>query len=122
MRLIVDMNLSPQWVDLLVAHGHEAVHWMHLGAATAPDTAIMQAAREQGAIVFTHDLDFGALLAASREQAPSVLQLRMTDVLPEACGATVLAALRQFEAELTEGAFLTLDPRGLRARLLPLRP
>jgi len=121
MRLIVDMNLSPQWVEVLRTHGHEAVHWSAIGAATAPDTTIMAAARDQGAVVFTHGLDFGALLAAGAS-APSVLQLRGGDVLPEACGPAVIAALHQFRAALERGAFVTLDMNRRRARLLPLRP
>lgn len=28
MRFLVDMNLSPRWVDFLAAAGCEAVHWM----------------------------------------------------------------------------------------------
>ena len=38
MKLLVDMNLSPIWVDRLVRHGLEAVHWSTIGAATAPDS------------------------------------------------------------------------------------
>ena len=37
MKLLVDMNLSPSWVDRLARHGFEAVHWSTIGAATAPD-------------------------------------------------------------------------------------
>ena len=27
MKLVVDMNLSPEWLPFLHAHGFEAVHW-----------------------------------------------------------------------------------------------
>jgi hypothetical protein len=37
-KLLVDMNLSPSWVDRLARHGFEAVHWSTIGAATAPDS------------------------------------------------------------------------------------
>ena len=36
MKLLVDMNLSPSWVDRLVRHGFEAVHWSTIGGPT-PD-------------------------------------------------------------------------------------
>jgi len=26
-KLLVDMNLSPSWVDRLASHGFDAVHW-----------------------------------------------------------------------------------------------
>jgi predicted nuclease of predicted toxin-antitoxin system len=31
MRFLVDMNLSPRWVDLLAAAGYEAAHWNDVG-------------------------------------------------------------------------------------------
>ena len=39
MKLLVDMNLSPSWVERLARHGFEAVHWSTFGAATAPDVS-----------------------------------------------------------------------------------
>lgn len=27
MKLLVDMNLSPLWVDVLKGAGHDALHW-----------------------------------------------------------------------------------------------
>lgn len=57
------MNLSPLWVPFLERNGFEAVHWSAVGAPTAPDTEIMDRAIAEGYAVFTHDLDFGRLLA-----------------------------------------------------------
>ncbi len=34
-------------------------------------------------VVFTHDLDFSVILAATRSEKPSVLQIRAEDVSPE---------------------------------------
>lgn len=31
MKLIVDMNLSPRWVEFLAGAGIEAVHWSMIG-------------------------------------------------------------------------------------------
>jgi predicted nuclease of predicted toxin-antitoxin system len=41
MRLLIDMNLSPRWVDVLADAGIEAIHWSALGAYNAPDSEIM---------------------------------------------------------------------------------
>ncbi|MGZ8323899.1 MAG: DUF5615 family PIN-like protein [Rhodoplanes sp.] len=46
-------------------------------------------------IVLTSDLDFGAILAATRQLRPSVLQVRSDLLTPEAIGGAVLAAIRQ---------------------------
>lgn len=59
----VDVNLSPDWVKFLQDHRIDAVHWIAIGEPSAADQQIMEWARENGCIVFTHDLDFGALHA-----------------------------------------------------------
>lgn len=122
MRLLVDMNLSPRWVKLLADAGIEAAHWSALGAANAPDTEIMAFAKANGYVVLTHDLDFGAILAATHGEKPSVAQIRAEDVSPDLIGGPVIDALRQMAAELDEGALLTIDPNRTRLRLLPLQP
>lgn len=35
MKLLIDMNLSPRWVDLLLDAGFEAVHWSAAGTQRA---------------------------------------------------------------------------------------
>jgi predicted nuclease of predicted toxin-antitoxin system len=120
MRLLVDMNLSPRWVELMVASGIEAVHWSTLGAVDATDAAIMTLARNKGYVVLTHDLDFSAILATTCGSKPSVVQIRSGDVSPDGIGSMVIGALRQMAAELEQGALLTIDPGRMRLRLLPL--
>lgn len=121
MKLVLDMNLSPQWVPVLKQAGHEALHWSGIGDPAAPDRTIMQWAHAHDRIVFTHDLDFSALLAATQADGPSVLQVRTQDVLPAALAPTVLAALKQFHEALEAGAIVTIDAARVRARILPLR-
>ena len=120
MKLLVDMNLSPRWVRLLADAGIEAAHWSILGAKNAPDSEIMAHARLHEYVVLTHDLDFGAILAATHGEKPSVVQIRAEDVSPDVIGAQVIAALLQMAFELEEGALLTVDPQRTRLRVLPL--
>lgn len=121
MKLLVDMNLTPRWVSLLSGAGFESVHWMNLGKPNAPDTEIMAFAEAQDYVVLTHDLDFGAILAASQGEKPSVVQIRGEDVSPEAIGGALITALRQMATELEVGALLTVDPNRARLRVLPLQ-
>ena len=58
-------------------------------------------------VVLTHDLDFGAILAATQRRKPRVVQLRASDVRPEVIGLQVVAALRQLQVELDNGALIT---------------
>lgn len=120
LSIVIDMNLSPDWVPLLAARGWPAIHWSSAGDPRAPDRAIMDWASAGGYIVFTHDLDFGAMLALTRSGGPSVLQVRGRDVLPGAMGRLVVAALIQFEAQLAAGALVVVDESRSRVRLLPL--
>lgn len=122
MKLIVDMNLSPRWVGLLTGAGMQAVHWSMIGRCNAPDSEIMAYATMNDYVVLTHDLDFSEILAATHGEKPSVVQIRAEDVSPDVIGLQVIAALRQMESDLEEGALLTVDPNRTRLRLLPLRP
>jgi predicted nuclease of predicted toxin-antitoxin system len=119
-RLVVDMNLSPEWVVELTRHGWSAVHWSTVGNPAAEDSVVMAWALANGHVVFTHDLDFGTMLALTHAAGPSVLQVRGQDVLPEAIGPIVIAALRQYEATLAAGALVVVDLKKSRARVLPL--
>jgi len=121
MRVLVDMNMSPRWTELLAEASIETTHWSVIGAKIAPDVEIMAHARTNGLIVLTQDLDFGAILAATQDEKPSVVQIRAEDARPSAIGRSGLHALRQMEKELERGALLIIEPDRTRLRLLPLR-
>lgn len=76
MKILIDMNLSPEWAAVFGARGWEAVHWSSIGDPRASDKVIMDWARANAYTVFTHDLDFGSLLAATQGEGPSVIQVR----------------------------------------------
>ena len=122
MKILLDMNLPPRWTTFLSAEGFECVHWSTVGEKTAKDSVIMDYARENGCIIFTHDLDFGALLAVTNAGGPSVIQIRTQDVSPEAIGSLVVKAIRQFYEELQQGALISVDPSRSRVRILPFGP
>ena len=92
-----------------------------IGDPRAPDRAILAWARAHRQILFTHDLDFGAILASAGAVSPSVVQMRTNDVTPQASGTLVLEVLIPFETQLERRALVTVDEEGSRVRLLPLR-
>jgi predicted nuclease of predicted toxin-antitoxin system len=120
-KLLVDMNLSPSWVERLARHGFEAVHWSTIGAATAPDVEILAWANEHQFVVITNDLDFSAILAASVGTTPSVLQIRTQDLLSDEAVSIVARALEAHREDIERGALLSIDETGTRVRMLPLR-
>src|SRR3954468_15769323 len=104
LNVLVDMNLSVEWIPLLTANGWPAAHWSTIGDPRAPDATIMAWALVNNHLVFTHDLDFGTALALTGAAGPSVLQVRGQNVLPDHMGPYVLAALQMYEEELAAGA------------------
>jgi predicted nuclease of predicted toxin-antitoxin system len=118
-QLVVDMNLSVEWVGELGRNGWSAVHWSTIGDPRADDAAIMAWALGNGYVVFTHDLDFGTMLALTHATGPSVLQVRGQNVLPEDLGPVVIAALRQYDAALASGALVIVELKKSRVRVLP---
>ena len=120
LQFLVDMNLSPQWVPVLQKHGWQAVHWSSIGDPEASDKEIMDSARNNQHVVFTHDLDFGTMLALTHEAGPSVLQVRTEDTLPDHLEETVIAALNRHEADLFAGALVVVDESRSRVRVLPI--
>jgi predicted nuclease of predicted toxin-antitoxin system len=121
MKLIVDASLSPLWCVALDERGVDAVHWSTVGDVRASDRQILAWARTHGCVVFTHDLDFGALLANTQESGPSVLQIRTQDVMPDKLADLVVAVLRQHAAAIGRGALVTIDALRARVRVLPIR-
>lgn len=119
-KLLVDMNLSVEWVTELTSHGWSAMHWSTVGDPSATDSVIMAWALANGYVVFTHDLDFGTMLALTHAAGPSVLQVRGQNVLPEDIGPVVIAALRQHDAALAAGALVVVELKKARVRVLPL--
>ena len=121
MKLVIDMNLSPDWVPVLEQAGHTATHWASVGSPHAKDREILTWARTQQQVVFTHDLDFGAILAATDADSPSVLQMRTQDPTPEQCAQIVVDILTRYADALAAGALISVDENRARVRLLPLR-
>jgi predicted nuclease of predicted toxin-antitoxin system len=103
MKILIDMNLSPRSKQRTRFRNH----------------GLRQ--HNNGYVVITHDLDFGAMLAATQGEKPSVVQIRADDVSPVAIGTQVITALRQMATELENGALLIIDPSRTRLRVLPLQ-
>ena len=120
MRILVDMNLSPRWVEFLESAGLAAVHWAAIGAGDAPDRELLEHAKLNGYVLLTQDMDFPSILAASGENRPSVVLIRVENNSPEALGEVLVEALRQAKQALHIGAVVVLDIHRRRIRLLPL--
>lgn len=122
MKILIDMNLSPAWVSIFSAEGWKAKHWSTVGTPTATDKMILEWARENGYLVLTHDLDFGILLALTRQNGPSVVQIRTQNIMPDSLKERIIPILKQFAGEIEKGVLMTIDPIQARIRMLPIKP
>ncbi|MBN2572157.1 MAG: DUF5615 family PIN-like protein [Ignavibacteriales bacterium] len=119
MKILIDMNLSPCWVEVFKTHNFESIHWSNIGNPKTTDNTIMEWARNNQHIVFTHDLDFGTMLATTRVKGPSVIQIRAQNILPEQSAKKIIEVLERYESILIKGAFITVDKNKERVRILP---
>lgn len=120
MRFLIDMNLSPKWVEALQQSEMVAVHWSNIGPANAKDPDIMRYAFDHDFVVLTNDLDFGSILAATGGNAPSVIQLRTDDCRVGSIGVLVIQILQQVKEVLASGALVTIETERVRITSLPI--
>ena len=120
MKVLLDMNLSPALCGVLNLAGFEAVHWSAVGEFNATDPELMLYATRHNYVVITHDLDFGAILAASGANTPSVVQIRADNLSAVAIGRLLVTAIVQSRQALEQGALLIVDTQRSRVRVLPL--
>lgn len=120
MKILIDMNLSPDWVREFKLHNIEAVHWSAVGKFDAADDIIMEWARRNEYIVFTHDLDFGTALALTKAEKPSVIQVRTQDVTVTHLNKMLMPTLNNYADLLEKGAILVIDEDKQRIKILPL--
>lgn len=97
----------------------EAVHWSAIGALTARDEVLLEAAAEGGYVLLTHDQDMGTLLALAKSHRPSVVLLRTSDLRPQSVGPRLLQVLQGLEEDLQAGIMAVIEDRRVRVRQLP---
>ncbi len=118
LKLLLDMNLSPKLAPELTAAGYECVHW---SAPDADDREIVEHAKASRDVIITNDLDFGAILAETGLDFPSIMLLRHSNLSIPFLLPRIINTLRKCENDLIEGALLVVDERRIRTRSLPLR-
>jgi len=120
MRFLADMGISPRTVAFLQHLGHEAVHLHAQGLDCMEDSAILDKAREEGRILLTHDLDFGALMAASGARLPSVVIFRLRNMRPDRVNRYLESIISQRKELLEQGAIISVTEGQIRVRVLPI--
>lgn len=121
MKVVIDMNLSVEWVSILRLEGLDVVHWREVGGKTDADVVILEWAAKNESVILTQDLDFPWLLASTRAVGPSVMLLRLRNELDPLCQRRIAAIIKRLAKELEAGCLAVVDDFRERIKLLPLR-
>jgi predicted nuclease of predicted toxin-antitoxin system len=77
MRFLVDMGLAVRVAEWLRHDGHDAGHLDEAGLQRLSDHEIFALAAREHRIIITTDLDFGEILAHSRQASTSVIVFQL---------------------------------------------
>lgn len=121
MKFLADMGISPKTVKFLRSLGHNTIHLYEQRLEQLPDPAILAKTRKEQRVLLTHDLDFGELLAASRDNLPSVIIFRLRNMCPENVNTYLHTIILQHQQVLEQGAIIIVVEGQVRVRLLPIK-
>lgn len=120
MKFLADMGVSPLTVAFLRQQEHDAVHLSEQGLFRMSDREIMAKAKQESRIILTFDLDFTDLLAASRDDLPSVIIFRVKNTLPTFINSRLIRILFECAENIQNGAIIIVEDYRYRVRNLPL--
>jgi predicted nuclease of predicted toxin-antitoxin system len=120
LKLIADIHISPLTVRALQNKGYDIDRITDKLAATATDKEIIQLAHQEKAAIITQDLDFSAIIAQSGLNGPSVISLRVVNTKPDTITRILITVLPLIEADLIEGAIISIDEKEYRIKKLPV--
>lgn len=86
----------------------------------ASDAEIVRRASGEGSAILTCDLDFGDIMAASRERHPSVIIFRLENETPGNVNERLAQVLKESSPALLRGSIIIVEDTRHRVRLLPL--
>jgi predicted nuclease of predicted toxin-antitoxin system len=120
MKLLLDQNLSAGAAEILRREGMDVVHTREVGLATADDPDILQWCRDHGRVAITLDADFHAYLALADARSPSVIRIRIEGLGDVELAVLIRRVLDLVAEDLLRGVAVTVTPRSVRLRTLPL--
>lgn len=116
MRLKLDENLSRHLAPLLSSLGHDVRTAEEEGLLSGPDTAVAAAAKSEGRLLLTLDLEFGDLRKYPPGAHPGVILFRPRSYGPLTVNRFVEEFIRTSDVELLAGCVAVIDPGRVRVR------
>ncbi|SNB58246.1 DUF5615 family PIN-like protein [Thermoflexus hugenholtzii] len=119
MRFLLNMNMPRSLSKHLQDKGYSCRHAGDIGLSHAEDWQIIEEARRQEEIILTHDLDYGRLLAFTRQSSPSIIIFRTRRSQPDQIFQKLIDILPQVEEYLRRGSIIVVEDQIIRIRRLP---
>ncbi|MFO0209736.1 MAG: DUF5615 family PIN-like protein, partial [Pseudanabaena sp.] len=95
---------------------YDAKHLREEGLQCLSDMLIIEKAKNEVRVILTFDLDFGDLIAASKDELPSVIIFRLKNTSPQFVFTRLVNVLQNCADELTMGAVLLVSDESYRLR------
>ena len=121
MKFLLNANVSPYLSPFIEKDGHRCRHVFDIGKASAEDIEIVSIAKKNEEIIFTHDLDYGTILAFSGDTKPSVIIFRIHQISAEIFYEFLHNHWDIIETPLKEGAIVVFEKENIRIRKLPIK-
>ncbi|MDZ7363838.1 MAG: DUF5615 family PIN-like protein [candidate division KSB1 bacterium] len=116
MKLKLDENLSRYLKPTLSAHHHEVMTAADEGLLSQPDPAVAAAAKSEGRMLFTLDVEFGDLRKYPPGSHPGIILFRPKTFGPLAVNRFVEDFVRNNRLEPLAGCVVIVEPTRIRVR------
>ena len=120
MRIKLDENLSRHLKPLLEREGHEAVTAGEEGLLGKPDIEVGAAAKAEGMMIFTLDLEFADLRKFIPGSHPGVVLFRPQSMGPLTVNHLIVEFVKETDLAALSGCVVVVDPTRVRIRRPPL--
>ena len=116
MKIKLDENLSRHLKGSLLQAGYDTATAFDEGLAGMPDEEVAAAARDEGRMVFTLDLDFADLRKFPPGSSPGIVVFRPRSMGPLAVNQFVLRFVMEANLEELSGCTAVVEPNRVRVR------
>lgn len=116
MNIKLDENLSVYLKPVLVQEGHEATTTAEEGLLGMCDTKVAAAAKAEGRVLFTLDLEFADLRKFPPGSHAGVVLFRPRSMGPSSVNAFVSRFVKGVDLTEFSGCVVVVDPQRIRVR------
>jgi predicted nuclease of predicted toxin-antitoxin system len=116
MKLKLDENLSRHLKSLLAPFGHDVTTAADEGLLSRPDADVANAAKAEGRVLLTLDLDFANVLAYPPGSHPGIVLFRPATLGPLEVNHLIEEFVRKTALNELAGCLTVVDPGRVRVR------